>query len=45
MDRLLTRSGHLERCMKMLQVTAPKAVLWQRIKALTKYEKLLSRGE
>ena len=33
-DRLLTRPGHLERCMQVMQMTVPKALLWQRIKAL-----------
>lgn len=35
MDRLLTRPGRLERCMQMMQMNVPKAVLWQRVQALT----------
>lgn len=31
---LLGRPGRLERCMLALQMTLPKAQLWQRIKAL-----------
>jgi len=33
-DRLLSRPGRLERCMQMMQMTVPKALLWKRIKAL-----------
>jgi hypothetical protein len=33
-DRLLNRQGRLERCMQMMQITVPKALLWKRIKAL-----------
>lgn len=33
-DNLLSREGRLDRCIKAMQITAPKAVLWQRIKAL-----------
>lgn len=33
-DRLLNRPGRLERCMQMMQMTVPKALLWKRIKAL-----------
>jgi hypothetical protein len=35
-DRLLSRPGRLERCMQMMQMTVPKALLWKRIKALVK---------
>jgi hypothetical protein len=31
---LLGREGRLERCMAAMQITVPKALLWQRIKAL-----------
>jgi hypothetical protein len=34
-ERLLTRTGRLERCMQVMQMNTPKALLWQRIKALT----------
>jgi hypothetical protein len=33
-DHLLGREGRLERCMAALQVNVPRALLWQRIKAL-----------
>jgi hypothetical protein len=33
-DRMLTRQGWLERCMQSLSITAPKAVLWDRIQSL-----------
>ena len=33
-EALRTRAGRLERCMQMMQMSVPKAVLWQRIKAL-----------
>jgi hypothetical protein len=33
-DHLLTRDGRLERCMAAMQVDVPRALLWQRIKAL-----------
>lgn len=33
-DHLLGREGRLERCMAALQVTLPRALVWQRIKAL-----------
>jgi hypothetical protein len=33
-DRLLARDGRLERCMAAMQVDVPRALLWQRIKAL-----------
>lgn len=33
-QHLLGREGRLERCMQALRITEPKAVLWQRIKAL-----------
>ncbi len=32
---LTRREGHLERCMQAMRMTLPKALLWQRIKALT----------
>ena len=32
--QLLGREGRLERCMAAMRISAPKAVLWQRIKAL-----------
>ena len=35
-DRLLNRPGRLERCMQVMQMTTPKAVLWQRIKTLAR---------
>ncbi len=34
-DALQTRTGRLERCMQMMQMTVAKALLWQRIKALS----------
>jgi Nucleotidyl transferase AbiEii toxin, Type IV TA system len=37
--QLLTREGRLERCMAAMQITLPKALLWQRIKALAPKEK------
>jgi hypothetical protein len=33
-EHLLGREGRLERCMQAMRITEPKAVLWQRIKAL-----------
>ena len=33
-DKLQTRHGWLERCMQAMAITLPKAVLWQRIRAL-----------
>lgn len=33
-DKLQTRHGWLERCMLAMAITLPKAVLWQRIRAL-----------
>ncbi|MBL0727357.1 nucleotidyl transferase AbiEii/AbiGii toxin family protein [Piscinibacter sp. HJYY11] len=33
-DHLLGREGRLERCMTVMQVSVPRALLWQRIKAL-----------
>lgn len=33
-DHLLGREGRLERCMNAMQVGVPRALLWQRIKAL-----------
>jgi hypothetical protein len=33
-DQLLAREGRLERCMTAMQVNVPKALLWQRIRAL-----------
>jgi hypothetical protein len=33
-ERLLSRPGRLERCMQMMQMTTPKALLWQRLTAL-----------
>lgn len=35
-DRLQQRSGWLERCMQAMGMTMPKAVLWQKIRALRK---------
>lgn len=34
LDRLMTRPGRLERCMQMMQMTLPKALVWQRLQAL-----------
>lgn len=33
-DKLQTRHGWLERCMQAMAISLPKAVLWQRIRAL-----------
>ena len=33
-DRLRTRQGRLERCMQAMAMDLPKAVLWQRVRAL-----------
>ena len=33
-DQLMARPGRLERCMQMLQMTVPKALVWQRLQAL-----------
>ena len=33
-DALYTRPGRLERCMQVMAMTMPKAVLWQKIRAL-----------
>lgn len=33
-DRLMASPGRLERCMQMLQMTLPKALVWQRLQAL-----------
>jgi hypothetical protein len=33
-DRLMIRPGRLERCMQMMQMTVPKALVWQRLQAL-----------
>lgn len=33
-QKLLTRDGRLERCMQMMQITMPQALLRLRIKAL-----------
>jgi hypothetical protein len=33
---LLQREGHIERCMKTMRMTVPKALLWQRIQTLQK---------
>ena len=33
-DRLQNRTGWLERCMKVMAMSLPKALLWQRIRAL-----------
>ena len=33
-SQLLGRPGRLERCMEILRITRPKALLWQRIRAL-----------
>lgn len=35
-DRLQERHGWLERCMQAMAITLPKAVLWQKIRALRK---------
>ena len=35
-DRLQERQGWLERCMQAMSMTLPKAVLWQKIRALRK---------
>jgi len=33
-DRLQNRAGWLERCMKAMAMQLPKAVLWQKVRAL-----------
>lgn len=33
-DQLLGRPGRIERCMQALQITVPKALVWQRVRAL-----------
>jgi hypothetical protein len=33
-DRLQERQGWLERCMQAMAITMPRAVLWQKIRAL-----------
>ena len=33
-DRLQERHGWLERCMQAMAMTMPKAVLWQKVRAL-----------
>lgn len=33
-DRLQSRAGWLERCMMVMAMTSPKAVLWQKVRAL-----------
>ena len=33
-DRLQTRTGWLERCMQAMAMQMPKAVLWQKVRAL-----------
>lgn len=33
-DHLLGREGRLERCMTAMQITLPRALVWQRVKAL-----------
>jgi hypothetical protein len=33
-DRLQAREGWLERCMQAMAMTMPKAVLWQKVRAL-----------
>ena len=38
-DRLRERQGWLDRCMRALAMTLPKAVLWQKIRALRKLAK------
>jgi hypothetical protein len=40
-DSLQTQRGWLERCMKVMAITLPKAVLWKNVRAL---RKVLSRG-
>jgi hypothetical protein len=40
-DRLQERHGWLERCMQAMAMTLPRAVLWQKIRAL---RKLLKTG-
>jgi hypothetical protein len=43
---LLTRSGWIERCMKAMDISVPKAVLWKRIRVLqTRLEKLGGRPD
>jgi len=36
-DRLQERNGWLERCMQAMAMTMPKAVLWQKIRTLSKH--------
>ncbi len=38
-DRLQERAGWLERCMQAMAMTLPKAVVWQRVRALRKLVK------
>ena len=33
-DRLQERQGWLDRCMQAMAMTMPKAVLWQKVRAL-----------
>ena len=33
-DRLQARQGWLERCMQTMAMTMPRAVLWQKVRAL-----------
>lgn len=33
-DRLQERQGWLERCMQVMAMSMPKAVLWQKVRAL-----------
>ncbi len=38
-SKLLSRSNRLERCMEALAINIPKALLWERIRALNRVEK------
>lgn len=38
LDNLQNRQGWLERCMEMLAIQRPKALLWQRLRQLRKYQ-------
>ena len=40
-DRMQSRTGWLERCMQAMSMTDPKAIVWQRIRAL---RRVLPRG-
>lgn len=38
-DRLQDRAGWIERCMQAMVMTLPKAVVWQKVRALRKLVK------